>query len=274
MKEKLFGVLCVCALFLSAADVKINLENDRSDPVYPVGAEITFRVSAEKDGEKLTFNELEYCVWGIDGIPSPSRSFREKDGMAIRVKGDDPGFIQAGVRLKGSKKDFVYAGAAVAPEKIRASHPAPADFDTFWAKHLKQIKRVSFEVELREVSPRLLLDAKRIVCKEVFIRSKSGLTASGFLAYPADAEKRSLPIIATFNGASKVVADARIAQYASRNPALAFNLNFHGLDNQLAQPEIRKRIAELKGYQYRIRMIRNVIRCGTFSCVCFSLWIT
>lgn len=251
MKGKLLCMLSGSALLLSAADVKITLENDRNNPVYPVGAEIVFRISAELDGREMTAGELEYRVWGIDGQPSPLRSLAAKDKMEIRCKGDAPGFIQAGVRPKGSKRDFAYAGAAVEPEKIRVSRPVPADFDSFWAEQLKVIRNVPFEVELRDVSPERLIDAKRIVCREVFIRSRSGLTASGFLAYPADAERKTLPIIATFNGASKVVADARTAQYASRNPALAFNLNFHGLDNQLAQPEIRKRMAELKGYQYR-----------------------
>ena len=66
----------------------------------------------------------------------------------IEVKLDEPGmvFVEVTENTPGAKPKAL--GAAVAPEKIGAAIPAPADFDAFWAAKLKALRKVPAKPEL------------------------------------------------------------------------------------------------------------------------------
>lgn len=233
-------MLAAGSLILAGGDVKIRTE--RPDAVYKVGETVRFLIEGGKD------KQLEYVIYGLDGRASAPKKLEKR---TVAVHAEKPGFVQIGVRESGRKRYDVFGGAAIAPEQIRKTSPKPADFDSFWNAAVAELRKSGFEVRYETVREDLLLDKDKIICREVFIRAGNGLTAAGFVAWPANAQARSLPILANFNGASKVIADARWAQTSSRNPAIGFNLNFHGLDSQLDRSALKQRMSDLSGYQYK-----------------------
>jgi len=69
---------------------------------------------------------------------------------AIEIKLVDPGMVYVEIteNTPGAKPRAL--GAAVAPEKIAPSIPAPADFDAFWAAKIKALRRLAPKAELTE----------------------------------------------------------------------------------------------------------------------------
>jgi len=68
----------------------------------------------------------------------------------IETKLDEPGMVYVEIteNTPGAKPRAL--GAAVAPEKIAPSIPAPADFDSFWAAKIKALRKVPAKPELEE----------------------------------------------------------------------------------------------------------------------------
>src|ERR1041384_5881791 len=66
----------------------------------------------------------------------------------IEVKLDEPGMVYVEVTENKADAKPRALGAAVAPEKIRPSIPAPQDFDAFWAAKIKALRKVPARPEL------------------------------------------------------------------------------------------------------------------------------
>ncbi|MEO8019439.1 MAG: acetylxylan esterase, partial [Pseudomonadota bacterium] len=68
----------------------------------------------------------------------------------IEAKLDEPGMVYVEITENtfGAKPRAL--GAAVAPEKIHAAIPAPADFDEFWAAKIKQLRKVKANPSLTD----------------------------------------------------------------------------------------------------------------------------
>src|SRR6187397_2169207 len=69
---------------------------------------------------------------------------------SIEAKLDEPGMVYVEVtdNVPGAKPKAL--GAAVAPEKIQPSIPAPADFDAFWKAKIAALRKVPAKPELTE----------------------------------------------------------------------------------------------------------------------------
>jgi cephalosporin-C deacetylase-like acetyl esterase/lysophospholipase L1-like esterase len=68
----------------------------------------------------------------------------------IEVTLDEPGMVYVEVTENSPGAKPKALGAAVAPEKIGAAMPAPADFDAFWAAKIKALRKVPAKPELTE----------------------------------------------------------------------------------------------------------------------------
>ena len=68
----------------------------------------------------------------------------------IEAKLDEPGMVYVEITENTTGAKPRALGAAVAPEKIAPSIPAPADFDLFWAAKIKALRKVPAKPELDE----------------------------------------------------------------------------------------------------------------------------
>jgi cephalosporin-C deacetylase len=105
--------------------------------IYPLGETVGWHVTlpwnAQSVGYVIRKNNLDEIGHGIivPGVPSK-----------IEARLDEPGMVYVEVTelAPGAKPKAL--GAAVAPERIAPSIPAPKDFDAFWAAKLKALRRV------------------------------------------------------------------------------------------------------------------------------------
>ncbi len=250
LKKSLVMLLAGASVLTAQAEIDVKVTSDRPSAVYKTGEEIVFKIEATEDGKPVGANQLECFIFDVNG--KRTKCALPSDGdMCIKTKSDVPGFIQLGIRLKNDKKEKEVCGVAIEPENIKQTSTEPADFDAFWEKQLKKVIGVPYKVKIDDAASEFVRFPGKIVLKEVTITSESGIVATGFMAYPANAKEKSLPLYITFNGASKVTADYKLVQGSAKFPALAFNLNFHGMSNQLDEEAVRERRREVARYQYK-----------------------
>ena len=199
----------------------------RKDAVYRCGEDICFQVVPGSRGR--------YTVDDGEKISSPMDFYGD-----IVVHAEKPGFILLTVdgRYRNGRKFETSAGAAIEPEKISPGTSCPADFDEFWKSEVDKVKSEKLQVlSCTPVDEHYLPDG--ITAFDVHL-SQGGIIASGFLAVPHNAKPGSLPAVISFLGASKVSGELEVAvKDAKKLCAVAFNLNFHGLENfPVRNPEL------------------------------------
>jgi len=144
-----------------------------------------------------------------------------------------------------------YGAAAVSPNAIAPSLPAPDDFDDFWAAQKKKIAAVPLTFT---ATPHPLTGAGdaaleaadvSIVCEE------NGPPVSGYFAKPKNAAAKSLPAVLWVHGAGVRSASLPAALGGARDGFLSMDINAHGIPN--GKPEaFYKTLAEgeLKTYRF------------------------
>jgi cephalosporin-C deacetylase len=113
--------------------------------IYPLGETVGWHVTLPWNAQSVSYiirrNNLDEIGRGIivPGVPAK-----------IEAKLDEPGMVYVEVTelAPGAKPKAL--GAAVAPEQIAPSIPAPKDFDAFWAAKMKALRRVPMDAVLAE----------------------------------------------------------------------------------------------------------------------------
>ena len=230
---------------------------DRADARYGRGETVTFVLNLQDEGRPVPAAEVTWTL-SKDGVP-PVRSGRVRlqDGRAV-VTGslDEPGFLHLRATLgAGDGALTALAGAAVEPERIGPSLPAPADFDAFWSAQRQRLAAVPLHPRLTTVkSPVAGVETADVQLDCV------GAPVSGYFAQPAGARPRSLPAILTVHGAGVNSAGLSTAAGWARDGAIALDINAHGLPNGRAKAFYDELAAgELKEYRVRGRHSRDEI---------------
>jgi cephalosporin-C deacetylase-like acetyl esterase len=238
--------------------LKIVARAERPDALYHKGEPVVFRIAVREGGKRAA----GFVDWTIvkDGLPTDQKGVAElKDGGAVATgQLDEPGFIQVRATYRpsaGAKPSAVVGlgGAAVDPTEIKRSLPVPADFDAFWDGMKKKLAAVPVEPKLTPVkSP-----AKDVVAFDVSAPAL-GLPISAYLAKPAGAAPKSLPIILTVHGAGVSSSNLGAAAGWAARGFLAMDMNAHGLPNgKPAQFYTDLYAGPMKDYRYEHRADRE-----------------
>ena len=214
---------CSSAADEVAVNAAIPIRAERRSAVYSVGEDIRFKVAP-----------IGKAVYTVDNGAVLSEP-QSVNGDII-VKAEKAGFILVHIqgKFRNGRTLDACAGAAVEPEKIAMGAACPEDFDEFWNSELKKLRASELEIISRKPVPAELLP-KNITAYDVHVR-RGDVEVSGFVAYPVNAAKKSLPGTLNFLGASKVSAELPLAvSGAARCKAICFNVNFHGLENFYAR---------------------------------------
>jgi cephalosporin-C deacetylase-like acetyl esterase/lysophospholipase L1-like esterase len=113
--------------------------------IYPLGETVGWHVTLPWNAQSVSYvirkNNLDELGHGIivPGVPSKIETKLEEPGMV---------YVEVTELAPGAKPKAL--GAAVAPEKIAPSIPAPKDFDAFWAAKLKALRRIPMQAVLTE----------------------------------------------------------------------------------------------------------------------------
>lgn len=201
---------------------------DRANAVYQTGERVTFTLRVERDGQPVTSGEIEWTLTR-DGVP-PVRSGRASlaQGKAVITGSlDEPGFLQCRATYPAEgRKLTALAAAAVSPQAIQPSQPAPADFAAFWNAKKKLLATIPIQPRFTPVkSPSAQMETFDLQAESV------GAPVSGYYARPVGAAPRSLPAILTVHGAGVRSASLTGPAGWAREGALALDINAHGLPN-------------------------------------------
>ena len=131
--------------------VRLQVTPDRADWTYAVGAPVTFRVLATRDGHPIA---LPSVTWKLG--PEMLDPVEEKtlplpaEGLTVKAAGlKQPGFLRLVATASFEGQDYRgLATAGVAPEKIEPTVDQPADFDAFWAAGKEALAKLPVDAKL------------------------------------------------------------------------------------------------------------------------------
>ena len=159
-----------------------------------------------------------------------------------------PCTIMLTAKFKGG---MVSLGSAVEPERIQPGSMPPKDFKAYWKNQRKALNALPWEVKSTPVKNETIPETFTV--EDIEINCLGPKPARGYMAKPAAAKSRSLPVVLLVHAAgvkgSWCRSETSNALKYAKMGALCFDLNAHGMLN--GQPEeyydqLEK--GELKGY--------------------------
>lgn len=245
---KRLGLLAVLLIAFTANAQKrygpAELHINSKDGVYAIGD--TLRVWA--DIQQGAADTLEFIIQENMSKYTARRKIAVRQGrqMIHEEVCDRPVNLVFGVGVPGKisdrpdMEDKSLIGVIVAPESFSPGYACPKDLKQFWKKQIRQMRRHKAVVTGKK-APEGKENQEGLICQDVEISMHEGNPARGYVAYPADAEKGSLPIIIMAHGAGvkgswcqssidEAVRNARIGK-----GAISMDINAHGMLN--GQPQ-------------------------------------
>ena len=237
-----FALLFAClTAALPAGDYAVqNLKLNHPEGFYKCGEEVVVTGQLVKAGEPVTEGKLRAVVkWegkilSTDQLPCDGKPFR------VTYKSDKPGWVYFGFQVVGAdgktvanpakrvlqNKKFQVAeiGAMYEPEKLRVSYPLPEDFMEFWQAERAKLDKVPFDARVEKLDS----GDPAVELYSVLLRTDSDNPATGYLALPAGAKPKSLPIYIEFLSKSDCDANRRFAINGAKRGALAMAATWHG----------------------------------------------
>ena len=230
-----FAALLCASLFAETkteGGYTLRLKAVKDGSEYKIGDTAQFALYITKDGKPVDGIDVRSEITkDTVNMGNTSQGKTKKGVFRASGKLSEAGFLKCRMRAEipladGKKKAVdMLAGAAFEPLKIKPSLPAPDDFDAYWAKQKK------------------ILAAIPANAKATFVKSVGGIKVfdiqadtfngklSGYLAYPENAEKGTLPAIITTHGwGVRGSSFNGVVAWAKRG-FLAFDFNANGLPN-------------------------------------------
>jgi len=224
----LSALLALCAAIHAGNFAVRNLKLNRPDGIYKKGEEIIvtgtllkakkpapeykLRVTTLWDSQKAVATREFPC----DGKPFEVTFRSDRPGwvyFTFQVIGPDGKVVEKPSRSDPQGKKLLVAeiGAMIAPEEIRTADETPADLAEFWKNERAKLDKIPMNPRLEKI------DSGREGIELYTVKLDAGVSrpVTGYLAIPAGAKPKSLPIYLTF--LDGVDGDA----YRSRPPEMA-----------------------------------------------------
>jgi len=242
--KKLTAIVTGIALTMTAfGEYTGKISLDRADGFYKSGDSCVCKVALYKDGVPLAGPRARLTVkW--ENQPIRREEFVTNGGEAVFTQtGKGPGWMYFGVEILGDdgeplrassspsrllreRKPTIVAeiGALFDAENIVSPVREPVDFDEFWAKRRAEAVAHDLSPQLTELdsgSPKVKLYSFTLSCPR-------GVTASGYLSFPAGAAPRSLPGYLFFQSLTYTDIGSRYAVEQAEKGALAIAATWHG----------------------------------------------
>lgn len=240
-----FALATLCLLLAASAHDQYhgaNLEINSKDGVYAVGDSIKVWANVNPYFETALEFTVERNMLSVE-----SREILNLKGGRHLVYADicrEPGvhyvFMigQSGGKPGSDKTSAV--GAIVAPESFRAGYVAPKYIRKFWDKQIATMRKMPLEAIVKP-APQEKADQKGFKCFSIEIPMPEGNPVRAYLAYPENAEPKSLPIVIRAHAAGvkglwcRSSIDKTMEDAARGGGAIALDINAHGMLNDQPQ---------------------------------------
>jgi len=223
----------------------VQVELDRPDGLYHVGAEVVCTATLLKDGRPAVGERFRCLVKAESKLVDTKTFAAVGKPVTVRATLDRPGWVYFGFEVLDdqgrpregpgfyrhhAKPSIVgEIGAMFAPDKIRAFPARPADFAAYWAQCRSKLDAVAPKASLTPVPVPDKLQ-KQVDCFSVEVACLGNQPVRGYLAVPKGAHPKSLPAIVEYQSlywgdANKDVAIGR----AAKHQAISLSASWHGL---------------------------------------------
>lgn len=224
----LVGSLACAALAL--AEPKIQISANKPTGVYEPGDEFAWAVEV-REGDAPLGGNISYTLrrGGLTEVDKGDVPLANgKAAIRYQAKAaseQSPGVLALEVKYKPAEGKELkgVAAAAVAPEKIKASAPPPADFEAFWKAKIAELDAVPMNVKIEPVD----IGDKKVEYFKVTMDNIRGRKIYGQLARPVGGEK--LPALLTVQWAGVYPLNRDWVVSHARQGRLAFNIIAHDL---------------------------------------------
>ena len=246
------ALLCACLLSVAAApgvELRINSENGifaKGDSVkivavVPSAADEHYLLQISSYGKTICMKEI----------------FLPQGSHLVYADAFDRSIsVMVNLAPASRPKQGESVGFIVAPEDLHPGFGIPADLRSYWDRELTDMR--SYKPKVVK-SPAVGVDEKDaaiIKCYKIEIPMPSGNPCRGYVAYPLNAAKKSLPIYIKFHAAGvnrpHVPARAKDVVAMAKKGCIALDINAHGiLDDQPEEYYKALDEGELKDYSHR-----------------------
>lgn len=236
----------------------VSLRLNHPEGIYAKGDTVRLWADVKAVPEfEVSFRIMKFCNW----TPEKKENVNLKLGENLLWEGVFNEPVQYVFELTDGKvpTDFkqagvnnVFAGLVVAPEEMLIGFDEPSDLRKYWKKEIKAMRKLKIT---EEITKDRVENGYRIYHTEINCVGPKSLQA--YVAHPADAKPKSLPIIINLHaagspGAPSVAGTALATSKCAEGGALAMDLNAHGmLDDQPQAYYDDLNQGELKGYSSR-----------------------
>ena len=167
---------------------------------------------------------------------------------------NEPTSVLVHVYPEANAKEKAVVGLVVSPEGFRPGFDVPKDFDKFWSRQLKAMRKCKMNPSLKPVEFPAKVKQHEADCElyALEINMHQGRPVHAYIAWPKNADKASLPVMICLHGAGYSRSDAVKAVTWASKGAIAIDINAHGYpDDQPQEYYDNLGNGELKDYRNR-----------------------
>ena len=237
MKKLLFSFCALVAAVAASAQGydKVDLLINSQDGVYQKGDSVIVWAQVS-DG---CAEELKFTVQKNEaGKPIVNQTLSLPVGKTVLYAEVHDKPVHLIFRIKPTtEKKTTAVGAIVAPQDLKPGYEAPANLAEFWQDQIKVMRKKRMKPSVTKVESKY----EDFECFAVEIPMHEGRPVTGYLAYPKNAELKTLPISIYTHGAGvnkkhcySTVKNA-VREAKRGKGAIGFDINAHGME--LDQPQ-------------------------------------
>ena len=259
--RRLFAFVLVLSCFISAFGQNnfvyepVLLTIDREDGQYAAGDTVKVYGVLAADAA----DDLQLVVEADGKVISPaSPVVLKKDEKTLLYSQvfTKPTAGLVSVYPRENKKEKAVVGFVVDAAGFRPGFDAPEDFEEFWAKQLKTMRKCKMKGTMTpaEFPSNVAKYADKCDLYSMEVNMHEGRNVHGYIAIPKNADPKSLPIMICLHGAGYSRSNASTAVKWAVENVIAIDINAHGYPDD--QPdEYYKKIGEGELKDYRNRKV-------------------
>ena len=217
---------------------------NHADSYYLPGENATLEIIVREGGNPLNGTKVYYKTGKEMLLPAAMDSTVFTNGKAVISMGtmQEPGFLACQYEFSvAGKKYGDLVKLAFAPERIKAYTEMPKDFEKFWQKALKEVRKVPFEVEYTDIPD---ASDKQLETKLIRLHVGKDKWIQGYLTRPLDGKKHPVVLVPPGAGSTKIGP----SDYFPKHGCIYLKIEIHDNNQLLPDDEYNEARKRVDGY--------------------------
>lgn len=231
MRKIIFLVLSISFSLISLGQVKIEVIPDHPDWLYKIGENVKLHVNITNNGKLMNNVSINYRIGPEQMTPTIDRTILVEDGKTLIEAGtlDSCGFLRCKVitEVEGKKYEGM-ATCGFEPEKIKPITPMPTDFNSFWAKNMKEARIDPLNPQMKLLTDRC---TDKINVYSVCLPNKTNTSQEVYGVLSIPKAKGKYPVVLELPGAGVRSLSGNLKM--AENGLINFQIEIHGLPMDL-----------------------------------------